>query len=131
VDTCSDIAQLVGEIARAMGDHPVAAAILTAILVVLRYVVGQAGSATISYFWTEHVLKRLFPPPPSPTEEALRKQVERLSRKLGRAEGGRDAARDQLGRERRRAERLEAQLRRALNGRRRRRSRRRRRGRRW
>ncbi len=79
------------------------------------------GGGAAMYAFTERVLKRVLPPAPSPAEDALQERVEELARALGRSEAGEASAREEACRaygymlgERRRADRLEADLRDAL-----------------
>ncbi|QIN78341.1 hypothetical protein GBA65_07205 [Rubrobacter marinus] len=113
-----DILRLLAILSQVVPEHPVAAMLLAGAWTVLVYLGSKVADAAVSHFWTEHVLKRRFPSPPPPTEDALRGQVERLSRELGRAEAERDAAREDEQRaredaraERRRAQRIEDALR--------------------
>ncbi len=138
MDYHEHILRLLAELLLLALQHPIWAAAWACALVVLRYLAGGIGSATVSYLWTEYVLKRVLPPAPSPTEVVWEGRVEALSRDLGRAETQGDAARQDALRawevaraQRTRADRLDAALREAprRSPRRRRSGARRRRGR--
>ena len=111
VDYFFDIIRILAEVAQLGREHPIWASVSAVALVVLRYLAGGIGSATVSHVWTEYVLKRRLPAAPSPTEDDLRARLEDEVRGRARAEAERDTARGELARERRRSDRLEAELR--------------------
>jgi predicted nucleic acid-binding Zn-ribbon protein len=74
----------------------------------LRFVLRGGANAALSYFLTERVLKRLSPP-----DERAGSREAGLSRELGRREGTEEALRARIERERRRADRLETELKKA------------------
>ena len=111
VDYYFDIIRILAEFAQLGREHPLWVFLTVGVVAVLRYLADGIGSATVSHVWTEYVLKRRLPAAPSPTEDDLRARLEDEIRGRARAEAERDTAREELARERRRSDRLEAELR--------------------
>ncbi len=66
MDYHEHILRLLAELLLLALQHPIWAAAWACALVVLRYLAGGIGSATVSYLWTEYVLKRVLPRPRPP-----------------------------------------------------------------
>lgn len=110
-----DILRLLAEIIRLLVAHPAGTGVLGLLVFfagllqkAVRFVLSIAVNSILSHFFTERILKRLIPPSenPGPPEG-------RLSRELGRREAAEESPHKELERERRRAARLEAELRKA------------------
>lgn len=110
-----DILRLLVEARQILGEHPAEAMILLAawllsrlLWLVLRFVLCGGANTALSYFLEERVLKRLIPP-----DERAGSREEELAREMGRREGTEEALRARIERERRRADRLETELKKA------------------
>jgi hypothetical protein len=113
-----DILRLLVEIIHLLVGYPMEAGLLAFLAFlaavsckVLRFVLYGAANTVLSFVLTERVLKRLSPSDDPGDAETSVRRAEELARELGRREGAEEALREQLERERRRADRLEAELR--------------------